>query len=107
MRTQHIAKAAKGETYHVNFTTSVLIGSSTTAAGIILPRFADKILSQVSDTGIPLLEVPKTQNQLFNAFYMDEYYLIADATVGPDLDLPLPTSRRKYLNLIRPKSQID
>jgi hypothetical protein len=27
---------------------------------------------------------------------MDEYYLIADATAGPDFYLPPPTSRRKY-----------
>jgi hypothetical protein len=46
----------------------------------------------VAGTGIPLLEVPKTQNQLFNAFYMEEYYLIADAAAGSDFDLPPPTS---------------
>ena len=73
-----------------------LIGAPATTAGIILPSFADKVLSQLEDTGIPLLEVPKTQNQLFYALYMDEYYLITDAAAGPDFDLPPPTSWRKY-----------
>ena len=57
----------------------------------------------MADTGIPLLEVPKTQNQLFNAFYMEEYYLIADAAAGSDFDLPPPTSWRKYFEFNQTK----
>ena len=73
-----------------------LIGSSATIAGVILPSFADKALSQVADTGIPLLEVPTTESQLFYALYMDEYYLITDAAAGPDFDIPPPTSWTEY-----------
>jgi hypothetical protein len=72
-----------------------IIGSSSVAAGLILPSFATRVLSHVEKTGEPLLEGTKSTDHLFHALFRGEGYVLIDTSAGNTLLTPPPTTWRE------------
>jgi hypothetical protein len=79
-----------------------IVGSATVGAGIILPSFADRVLSHVDRIGDPLLEGGNATDLLFHAHPIEECYvteepgyMLIDTSTTFSLDPP-PTTWRQF-----------
>ena len=73
-----------------------IIGSSASAAGLVLPSFAAKAVMHFEATGIPLFEDATGKEKIIHAYLWGENYTLSLASAGyPEL-LPPPTTYREF-----------